>query len=250
MKILLACTIAAGLLFSQQAFADDICTDRPGKSSGTCVVPEGHFQLETDLYNWTNNGPVLFTSPVVKYGLGHNLDIELGITPYERVGHSYGSGDLYIKLKYEFLNEKIVKAALFPYIKIPIAPAPQIGNGRVEGGLLVPVQFSLPLDFSLTFVPEIDQFQNPNGYGYYTNFQGVINLQHTIFTDRVIGAVELWQQIPIIQNSGRRIPQQQSIDISVQWLVTPSFQVDGGINFGTNSATPRQQIYVGISQFF
>jgi hypothetical protein len=251
MRFLTIAAIILMELLSQHALADDddICTDRPSKSTSPCVVPEGHFQIESDTYNRGNDGIGLFTNPTLKFGLGHDLDIEASMIPYEVSNHKYGPGDLYIRLKYEFWNDKnFIQAALEPFIKVPMPS--QLSNGFVEGGLGVPIQVNnLPLGFTINDVPEIDEFHNPTGNGYYSSFQNVTTLNHPIFTDRVVGAVELWQQFPLTHTSGVYIPTQRSVDGSLLWLVTPSFQLDCGVNFGINRATPSQ-VYVGFSKFF
>jgi hypothetical protein len=257
MKNFLRATVAILGLLSTQAMAEDdnvFCPDRPGKATSTCVVAPGKFQIESDLYNWTNNGPALFTSPAIKYGIGHGIDIEAAITPYERIGHSYGNGDLYLKIKVHLVKidgAVPVDMAVLPYIKVPVAPSRQIGNGYVEGGIILPIAFTLPLGFTLSAAPEIDQFHNPTGNGYYSNFQGAISLTYPIFNEVVVGA-EFWQLVPLNPNAVSRFqtPQQQSVDFFVSWLITPFIQVDTGINIGTNSATPHEQAYAGISVRF
>ena len=41
------------LAASSAAAADPICADRPGKGTGTCIVPAGRWQVETGLVDWT-----------------------------------------------------------------------------------------------------------------------------------------------------------------------------------------------------
>src|SRR5215210_7842543 len=85
--------IAGLVLLATRAAAtnlDPICPDRPGKGTGTCTVPAGHWQVETGLIDWTHDrsGGVrsdftMIASSLVKYGVSDRADIELGITPYE-----------------------------------------------------------------------------------------------------------------------------------------------------------------------
>src|SRR5947209_7467250 len=86
------------LLSPMPALADgpasdsQICTDRPGKGNGACTVPAGSVQLETDLFNWsltrdagTRTDVLLYTNPVLKFGLSDSSDLQLNIAPYEEV---------------------------------------------------------------------------------------------------------------------------------------------------------------------
>jgi hypothetical protein len=43
---------------------------------------------------------------------------------------------------------------------------------------------------------------------------------------------------------------QLSFDTAVAWMVFPNVQLDAGVNFGLNRATPAIQLYTGISQRF
>ena len=67
-----------------------ICADRPNKAAATCTVDAGHWQLEVDGADWTQNkqgGTTtelgIYGATVVKYGVNSKLDLELGVVPYE-----------------------------------------------------------------------------------------------------------------------------------------------------------------------
>ena len=71
------------------AAADDkspICADRPGKATSACTVPQGHWQLETGLADWTlqnSNGErdtsLVLGETTIKYGLTDASDIEVDL---------------------------------------------------------------------------------------------------------------------------------------------------------------------------
>jgi len=90
------------------------CTDRPPKANPPCTVDAGHFQYESDIFNWTNSqtGDVttntyLFTNPALKLGLTNRIDLEVNMAPAETVttksalGYQSltGIGDLYVRTK-------------------------------------------------------------------------------------------------------------------------------------------------------
>src|SRR5205085_9851365 len=90
----------AVLISSSAALAQEapICADRPGKSTPTCTVPTGHFQLEAGLADWSlqKSGGERDTSlaigeTVIKYGLTDHSDIQLDVTPWQRAT-SRGAG--------------------------------------------------------------------------------------------------------------------------------------------------------------
>jgi hypothetical protein len=136
-------------------------------------------------------------------------------------------------------------AALIPYVKAPSAPL-GIGNGAVEGGLLGPVAFSLPDNFTLLLVPEIDVLKDSADNGRHANYIFDVNLSREVIKN-VTAYVELWADYndnPVVKAT------QMSFDTAVAWIVVPNVQLDLGANFGLTSATPAIQIYAGLSQRF
>src|SRR3978361_1066568 len=159
MKLLaLAALLTATSAPALAAGDDEICTDRPGKGNNACTVPAGKLQLETDLINWTRDDQggvrtdtILYTNPTLKLGLTDSADLQFNIAPYEevrtraggttdRVG---GAGDLFVRFKQRLTGAKAkVQVALFPFVKLPTARR-ALGNGKVEGGLALPVNIDL-----------------------------------------------------------------------------------------------------------
>jgi hypothetical protein len=241
------------------------CTDRPPKANLPCTVDAGHWQYESDLLNWTyaHNGGVttntwLFTNPTLKLGLTNRLDLELNMAPAEMVTtkgslgkQSFtGVGDLFVRAKVNLAGPEggDFQAAIIPYVKIPTAKA-GIGNGAVGGGMIAPISFALPLDFTLLFDPEIDILRDAAGTGQQVNFQTLANLSHAL-SSGVTGYLELWGQADDQPASPTK---QASLDLSVSWIVwpdLPNLQFDIGTNLGLTPATPKAQIYMGISQRF
>lgn len=241
------------------------CTDRPTKSNLPCTVDAGHVQYEADLFNWTyaHTGGIatntfLYTNPTFKLGLTNRIDVELNAAPQETVEtksavgrHSVtGPGDLFLRAKFNLAGPEgsDFQATLLPYVKIPTAP-PGIGDRAVEEGLIVPVSFGLPQDWTLLFDPEIDVLRNAANTGRHTNFQTLANLSHAI-SGSVTGYVELWGDY---NDDPAGAVKQASLDLALSWVVwdkLPNLQFDIGTNIGLTAATPRLQAYVGVSQRF
>lgn len=238
-----------------------ICTDRPTKSNAACTVPEGMVQVEADLFSWTRlaTGPartdvLVYTNPVVKYGLGPNSDIQLNIAPLVEVrtradGQTVsqrGSGDLTIRFKQRLTGpDDRVQVALIPFVKAPTAEL-GIGNGEWEGGLIVPVQMRLG-PATLTVVPQLNLLADALvPADRHLEFQGVINLAVPI-APRTTLAGELWTS----QNwDPAGTVRQYSADAALSYLLSDDLQLDIGGNFGLNRATPDVQLYVGVSARF
>lgn len=243
------------------ASAPTLCTDRPTKATSACTVPQGMLQFESDLVNWTRNSDggvrtdtVLYTSPLIKYGVTDSTDIEASITPYETIrthdstGSSsiHGVGDLYLRIK-QRLTPTDAKAqfALEPYVKVPTARL-GIGNRKVEGGLIGTGVFSLADGFSLTLTPEVDALLDGDGHGHHAQYVGAFNIGKTL-SSKLTASAEVWTA----QNEDPDgHVKQYSADFAVAYLASPLLQLDAGTNIGLDRATPDVQAYVGVSTRF
>lgn len=243
-----------------------LCTDRPTKSTSPCTVDAGHFQLESDLLNvnYDRTGGLttttwLVTNPTLKLGLTNTVDVELNIVPLEiatvrdrATGQSVratGVGDLYARLKWSLLGDDggAVGFALVPYVKAPTASA-GLGDGAVEGGLIVPLSVNLPMNVQLVVDPEIDLLKNAADTSRHVNTSGLISLSRPV-TKTVTLSAELWSDVNF-DSAGRTT--QVSADLGAAWIPASdqNFQLDGGVNLGLNDRTPAVQAYLGVSRRF
>lgn len=253
-------------VFNPTPAADErgFCTDRPTKSTGACTVDAGHLQYESDLFNDTydRSGGVttqawLYTNPTLKLGLTNTLDVEVNVAPWETITTNdhgaktsvSGVGDLYFKAKLSLIGDDggDVAIALAPYIKAPTA-RPGIGNGAVEGGLIVPLVFNLPQGWQLTVDPEADVLANQAGGGAHVNLAGLLCVSHPL-SKTLTASAEVWTDANF---DPAGVVHQYSADLGLAWVPAshPNIQLDGGVNLGLNSATPAAQVYVGLSQRF
>ena len=256
-------TSAAPAAPAGPAALSEICTDRPTKSSSTCTVDAGHFQYEADIFNGTfmhldgvTTDTYLVFNPTLKYGLTSNLDIEASISPFDLVrtreanGQSQtigGVSDLFLKVKYEFLNVYggNLTASLIPYVKVPTARV-GIGNGVVEQGALLPVTYKLNSVVSVTTVPEMDDLKDDVGAGHHINTQQLVNFSFSL-PQNVTLYGELWGEWNFDPTG---TVHEYSADVAASYVIGQYLQLDGGLNFGLNRYTPGVQAYVGVSQKF
>jgi outer membrane putative beta-barrel porin/alpha-amylase len=259
--------IVAGLLLcaSSGATAADeqpICPTRPNKSTAPCTVPAGHFQIETGVADWSlqNNGGERDTSLAIgettfKYGLTDRSDIELDVTPWQRVTSSAGAmhqnasgfGDLVASYKLELTAANApLQLTLLPSVKIPTAKHP-LGNGKWEGRLLVPIQYSIPKSpLALSFTPELDWVADGDGHGHHLAMVQVIDLGWQV-TPKLSLSGELWGQWD--WDPAGTTPQ-YSTNGAIAYLVSNDVQLDAGANFGLNRYTPDVELYTGVSVRF
>jgi hypothetical protein len=259
-------TIAATVLAasSAAAAADDqpICPDRPSKSTGPCTVPQGQWQVETGLIDWSQDKSDGVTTDMtawgntaIKYGVNSKADVELWLTPLETLSihgggvreHRSSFGDMLVRVKYALTPDSApVQVALDPFLKIPTANH-QLGNRKVEGGLLVPVEVPIgksPLTLALD--PELDLLAGADGNGRHLATQQVVNLGIQA-SDKVSLSTEIWAMWDWDPaGTGKQV----SWDVAAAYLPTKNLQLDAGANFGLNSQTPDVEVYTGVSVRF
>jgi hypothetical protein len=258
-------TIAAMLLAASSAAAaaePPICADRPSKSTGPCTVPAGAWQIETGIVDLSRDTSVGFRSDTatwgntaLKYGIDGRADVELWVTPLETLSvHGDGAnerhssfGDMLVRVKYALTpDDAPVQVALDPFVKIATANR-HLGNGKVEGGLLVPVEATLGKGLlSLSLDPEIDLLADQGSGGRHLATQQVVNLGLAA-TDKLSLSTEVWAMWDWDPaGTGRQL----SWDVAAAYLATKNLQLDAGANFGLNDQTPGVEVYTGVSVRF
>jgi hypothetical protein len=239
-----------------------ICPTRPGKSTAPCTVSVGHFQIETGLVDWSvqKDGGERDTSLVlgettVKYGLTDRSDIELDVIPWQRSTSRAGGakvsasgfGDLVASYKQELTSSDApLQLALLAFVKFPTAKH-SLGNGKWEGGLLMPVLYTIgksPLSINVT--PELDWVADGDGHGHHVAMAQVASLGWQV-NEKLSLAGELWGQWDWDPAGTSR---QYSADGSIAYLVSKNLQLDAGANFGLNRNTPEMEVYTGVSVRF
>jgi hypothetical protein len=260
-------TIIAAMLLatgSAAAAADEqpICADRPSKSTGPCTVPQGKWQIETGLIDWSRDKSagvttdmIMWGNSAIKYGVSGNMDVELWLTPLETMSvhgggaheHDSSFGDLVARVKYALTPDNApVQVALDPFVKLPTANH-RLGNGKVEGGLLAPVQVQMgksPLTLSLD--PELDLLADADGSGRHLASQQVVNLGFAA-SKRLNLSTEIWTMWDWDPaGTGKQV----SWDVSAAYSATNDLQLDTGANFGLNAQTPDVELYAGVSARF
>jgi hypothetical protein len=263
-------SVAIGICIgiSQSASAEDnlrpLCPDRPGKATSACTVDAGYLQLESDVFNgsFQRTGGIttdvwFVTDPNLKFGMSNTFDVELDLAPLVlvrthnsvtgRTKTLSGVGDLILRGKWAAIGNSGSDFALAidPFLKLPTARA-GIGNGAVEGGIVVPFSIALSDDWSVGTTPELDLLEDALGQGRHVNLVDVVSVGRSVTPDVTIG-IEVWEDTNFepVQTT-----QAWSFDAVGTWLADSDTQLDAGINFGLNRNTPGLQVYSGISRRF
>jgi hypothetical protein len=255
---------AAMLATGSMAQADEqtICADRPGKSSQACTVPAGHFQFESSIADWTldrhdgeRDTALVIGETGFKFGLTDRSHIDIDITPWVRTtsraggvrDSASGVGDVLVNYKYRITAaDAAFMVAISPFVKVPTAKH-SIGNGKWEGGLIVPLQYAIPgTALALSATPEIAWNADGDGRGHHWATAQVVNLGWQV-NDKLNLSGEIWGQWDWDPAGTTK---QASADGAVAYLVNHSLQLDVGVNFGLNRATPDVDVYAGIAKQF
>jgi hypothetical protein len=255
--------IGLGLL-SASALAEPstICADRPGKATATCTVPEGRWQSETGVADWSlqkhgdeRETDLVLGETTLKYGTSGSADIEVDVVPFERSTSRSGNvhqsasgfGDLNLIYKQAIVSgDGPLQVSLRPFVKIPTAPR-SLGNGKFEGGLLVPIGYSLGNSrLNLALTPEIDLVADSDRHGYHAQMAQVASLGWQV-SDQLTLSAEIWGDWDWDPSGTTR---QYSADGSIAFLPKKNLQLDGGANFGLNRDTPDLELYGGIAILF
>lgn len=256
--------LGLGMLTAAAAAADEqpICADRPGKATSACTVPAGHWQVETGFADWTlqkgdgeRDTSLVIGETTIKYGLTAGTDIEIDVTPWQRTASRFaglretdtGIGDVYLIAKQRLTGAgSPVQVVVRPVVKAPTAKH-SFGNGKWEGGLLVPIGYAIPKSpFSIGLTPEMDWAADADGHGHHIAMAQVLSIGWAA-TEKLNISGELWGGWDRDPNGTTR---QASADGSVAYLVSNDVQLDAGANVGLNKVTPDVELYAGISKRF
>ncbi len=184
--------------------------------------------------------------------MSDKLDLELNVVPYQTVRQSgspmaSGFGDLTARAKYVVIGGRHRR---HPDARAQACrpPPSRSATGAVEGGLVVPVGFTLPAGMALALNPEIDAFHDGVGNGTHAAYalSGVLSRN---VTPEFIAAVELWGAH---NDDPAGHTDQASFDVGFAFIPAKdqNLQFDAGANFGLTRATPDVNLYVGISRRF
>jgi hypothetical protein len=241
------------------ALLRELTTDRPDKTESPITVDAGHFQLEMDFATYTLDrtsheitkawaiAPANF-----KVGVLNNVDLQLIIEPYNteetkdrdtgRTRRVSGFGDVTLRCKTNFWgNERGPTAfGMMPFVKFPTA-GDELGNGAVEGGVILPLLIRLPADWEIGTEIEVDHFRNSARGGYHQEMVNSVTVGHDI--GKFSSYVELFSSVSNEAHAGWIA----TFDCGASYRLTRDVQLDAGINIGLTKAADDFNPFVGLS---
>lgn len=235
----------------------EMVTDRPDKTESPYTVDAGHFQIESDLVNWTRNrdsgiayDSIDVASVNLRIGLTDSLDFHIIMNPYhyERIRSqqsretSSGFGDLTLRAKLNFWGNDSGNTAfgIIPFVTLPTA-SNGFGVANTEGGIILPLNLKLAEGWELGMMTEWDFVSAEEG-GYTHSFINSCSLGHEL-TKQLGMYLEFYSEIPS-ENTGDWIG---TVDVGFTFAVTDNIQLDAGVNFGVTESADKLNPFIGVS---
>ena len=232
------------------ALLRELSTDRPDTTESPRSVDAGHFQFELEIAAWEQNGGTrtLNLGEInLKLGLDDSIDLQLILPLFSRIsGGPEGFGDIGLRLKRNLWgnDDGATALAVMPHVTIPTA-SPELGNGKWEGGLIVPFAFSLPAGWEAGVMTQIDLAANENEGDYHAVFVKSITASHGL-TESTAFFVELVS----VSSAAPGADDEAYFNAGLTWAILPQWQVDGGIRTGLTSASTDFTPFLGLSAKF
>lgn len=240
---------ACGVAICAAAELRPLSTDRPDTTESPYTVDAGHFQFEMEIGALTRNGNYQdwsFGQLNAKIGLNTLTDLQL-VTPfYTQVRHGEeGFGDLQVRVKRNFWgnDEGSTALAVMPFIQLPTS-AGDLGSDACEGGLIVPFAFAGPAGWSFTVMGELDLVAN-EAHGYHLVGLTSATTSHAL-TEKV-GVFFEWVRVSSAESSADL---EAYLNTGITWLLSPTWQLDGGIRVGLTRASVDFSPFLGMSTKF
>ena len=240
----------------------EMSTDRPDQTESPFTVDAGHVQVEMDMVNYTHDRASGVTTESLaiaplnfKVGLLNNVDVQFVLDSYvnERTkarallaDRAEGGGDLQTRLKINLWGNDGGDTAfgVMPFVKWPTAKS-TLGNGYVEGGVILPLSISLGDRFGLGLMTEVDFLRDDVGGGHHTDYVNSITLSCDV-TERLGAYVEFFSVISTERDSECV----WQFDLGATYGLTPDVQFDAGVNIGVTENAPDWQPFVGVTVRF
>ena len=175
-------------------------------------------------------------STIVSAGLTRSVDLQVGFQLFVRETYQYrgarsthsGLGDLTFRTKWTFWRDESVgaAAAVIPYVKIP-SNSDAVGNGSVEGGIIVPWAMTLAGAVKAGAMVQWDILRNDANNGYDSRWYASAYMQR----DLLLG-FGLYGEATVAASSASASSFAGTMGGGATLNISKSLQFDYGINRG------------------
>ncbi|SDQ04065.1 Putative MetA-pathway of phenol degradation [Chryseobacterium soldanellicola] len=240
-----------------RALMREMETDRPDVTESPYTVDAGHFQYETDIIRIIHEkseskqtNTLLVNQANLKIGITRTTAIQIGFQTFGRqkekelssgaVTTQSGFGDINLRIKQNLIGNDHGNfvLALLPYIKFPTSKFED--DSRFEGGLIVPMLYKLPGEWTLGLQVEADRLKDKDEQAMHTEFLQSLTLSHPIVKG-VDGIVETYYTYDFKAHQLSNF-----INAAVQVDVIKDFKLDAGLNYGIQNEAGKHY-FIGAS---
>ena len=237
----------------------EFSTDRPDVTESAYTVDAGHVQVELSFVDYAHDDEdgqrfdefVVLPSNL-KLGLTNNTDVQFVIEPYVhqrlRAGGQTetadGFGATQVRLKVNLFGNDSgdVALAVMPYAQFPTADDDIGGVDDVEGGVIVPLAISLPNEWSIGLMGEVDFLRDASDEGYGYSFLHTAALGHP-----VAGPLGAYVEYVGFANHDLGVGYVALAGGGVTYAVSDDIQLDAAIYFGISDAADDVAARLGLS---
>lgn len=227
--------------------------DRPDFTESPSTVDAGAVQIEMSFIDYSQNGDEdawAYAPTNLKIGLLNNMDLQIVFTPYATADDGTqttgGLGDTQLRLKVNLWGNDGGKTALgiMPFIKVPTA-GDDLGNDRVEGGVIFPFAAELSEGVGLGLMFETDFVYDADDDDYDAEFitTSVLGLDVAEKTGVYIEGIG-------ISSTDSDVDFRGILGIGGTYELTKNMILDAGINIGLTGEADEINLFTGITVRF
>ena len=228
--------------------------DRPDFTESPTTVDAGVRQLELSFFDYTRGSDaddtLAFIPLNLKIGLRHNMDLQLVVMPTvwqnskDDGGHGVGDTELRLKINLWGNDGAVTAMALMPYLKVPTASG-HLGNGKVEGGFIVPFALSLTDRLGLGLMLEVDGVydEGEDRYDADVIVSGVLGYQTET-------PVAFYVEGILLAKGANDHELEAILGVGATYAIDANTQLDIGCNLGLSESVDDFNIFSGVTVRF
>lgn len=234
----------------------EMTTDRPDTTESPYTVDAGHFQVEMSFADFVRDDAdgartdqFTIAPTNFKVGLLNNVDLQFVLDPFVRLESDdrevSGFGNTQLRMKVCLWGNDSCDTALaiMPFVQFPTASHDEIGGSdHIQGGVIVPFAVSLPSDWSIGLMAEIDVIRNGADDGYGFEFVHTVTLGHPI-AGELSGYIEYVGVAP--HETGGAYS--AIVGGGLTYALSVDVQLDVGVNIGISDRADDFNVFTGVS---